>query len=166
MRRIKKNPELLIINPGRDSKRSAWRKLRQTYPIAKAVEYYEQLYPMSARTVKRNIGEVDFKDNPEYLKAVALFKRFHGKDPAKITRIEIPELGDSKKPLFFVTLGEAVAENYLTANIIKGSSKGDSVYVHKYESPEGRLPLKAVSSDGRLIITVPGKHKVSDWIRG
>ena len=162
----KKNPELLIINPGRDTKRSAWRKLRQTYTLPKAVQYYEQMYPGTSRTVKRNIGEVGFKNDPEYLKAVALYKKFHGKEPVKVTRVQIPEMGQSKRPMFFVVLGEAVAENYLTANVIKGSSKGDSVYVHKYERPEGQLPLKAVSADGRLIITVPGKHKVSDWIRG
>jgi hypothetical protein len=156
---MKRNPELLIINPRVDDERTAWRKLRRTYAFEDAVKYYEAMYPKRSRKIKMTPGAVDVND-PEYKQALKLFRQFHGCDPETVTAVRIPEFGKSDKPRYFVVLGEAVAENYLTANKIKKSRKGKSVYVHPFESPEGELPLKVVSADGRLIMTLPGKHRV------
>ncbi len=165
-RKTKINPDLLIINPGPKDKAQVWRKLRKAYSPEIAAIEYNKIYPGSIK-VKRNKG-IDIKKiekDPEGKKALELFRKFHGKDPEYITEIDIPQL-KNEEDMFFVVLGESPSESYLTDNIIPGSSKDGSIYVHPYESPDGERPLKAVSWDGKLIITVPGTHKVSDWIRG
>jgi hypothetical protein len=125
------------------------------------------MYPDTVFTIKRNKGDYEefpLASDPQFKKALKKFREFHGKDPDEIVAVDIPQMGESEEPQFFVVLGEAVSESYLTANAVPGSSKGEAIYVHPYESPEGELPLKAVSADGKLIITVPGKHIVRDWI--
>jgi hypothetical protein len=168
-RKVKRNPELLILNPAVDDKASAWRKLRQVYDIDEATEYYEEIYPDSVRRVSRNKGAKDFpfENDPDFKKATKLFEKFHGRAPDEILAVEVPQMGDADEPLFYVVLGETPAESYLTDNVVGGSSKDGSVFVHPYEAPDGKRPLKAVSADGKLIITVPSRwHKVTDWIHG
>lgn len=169
-RRVRRNPELLIINPDVDDRAGAWRKLRQMYDIDEATEYYEEIFPDSVRSIRRNKGEnvpEEILDNPEFQKARKLFKKFHGKDCDEIVMVDIPQLPDGDEPQFFMVMGEAPAESYLTDGIVPGSSKDGSVFVHPYEAPDGERPLKAVSSDGKLIITVPSDyHEVGEWITG
>ena len=164
-RKIKRNPELLIINPGNTQKAKAavWRKLRKHYPPEVAVDSYCKIYPGAVKKIKRNRGGKVDKTSPGYKQAAKLFKKFHGREPDEVFEIDLPQLGDHEEDLFFVVLGTAPAESYDANGTIKNSSKEGSVYVHPYE---GQPPLKAVSSDGKLIVTVPGKHKVTDWIRG
>lgn len=99
--------------------------------------------------------------HPEFRKAVALYRKFHGCDPKSIKRVLLP-VGDKRKVEstgFFVSLGKAPAESYTPP---KRSRKAGSIYVHKYDSS----PEKVVSADGKLVATLPGKHRVTDWIRG
>lgn len=162
---VKSNPDLLIIeNPGPRDKAAVWRALRRKYPPEMAAASYSKIYPGSIK-VRRNKGGLPFNpQNKEFQQALKLYRRFHGQDPVSITEIDIPQMGSSDDELFFVLMGEAPAESYVTDKVIKGSSKDGSTWVHPYESPEGKRPWKIVSSDGRLIVTVPGKHVVRDFI--
>lgn len=169
----KLNPDLLIIvdeNPSDAAKARAWRKLRKHYPIEIAAAEYNKLFPAAiknAHNIQRNRAGTDsFTKDPEYRKAMKLFRRFHGKDPESIFEVNVPQLPKSDRDLFFVALGGAPAESYLADHVVPGSTKAGSLYVHPYESDDDKLPIKAVSNDGKLIMTLPGKHRVSDWIRG
>jgi len=100
--------------------------------------------------------------DPEFKKAVALYRKFHGCEPKSFKRVLLPT--GSKKKVdgrgFFVSLGKAPAESYLPP---ARSRKAGSIFVHKFE---GKQPEKVVSADGKLIVTLPGHHRVTDWIRG
>jgi len=166
---LQHNPELLVLeNPGPRDKARVWRLLRNMYPLEKAAVEYNKVYPKSIRRVKRNKGGGPDTSSRKYKAAIKLFRKFHGRepDPDEIFEIDVPQLKGIKEDMYLVVLGEAPAEPYDASEIIEGSSKGGSVYVHPYESPEGKRPLKVVTHDGKLIMTLPGKHKVSDWIRG
>jgi hypothetical protein len=164
---VRGNPELLIIeNPGPRDKAAVWRTLRRRYEPAAAAASFNKIYPGSITTIRRNKGgTLPFDpENKEFKAALKIHNQFHGKDPEKIFLLDIPEMGDSDDDLFFVLMGEAPAESYVTDKVMKGSSKDGSVWVHPYERPEGKRPWKIVSSNGRLILTVPGKHVVRDFI--
>lgn len=98
--------------------------------------------------------------DPRFRKAVELYRKFHGCDPKSVSRRLIPVGG--KKVVgreFFVSLGKAPSESYTPP---ARSKKAGNIYVHPYD----RKPEKVVSADGKTIITLPGSHKVTDWIRG
>jgi hypothetical protein len=98
--------------------------------------------------------------DPRFAKAVALYRKFHGCDPKSISRRLIPVGGKQLNGReFFVSLGKAPSESYTPP---KRSKKAGNIYVHPYD----RKPEKVVSADGKTIITLPGSHKVTDWIRG
>jgi hypothetical protein len=106
--------------------------------------------------------------NPEFKKALKLYRKVHGCDPEKVTRHLLP-LGKGKKvkgTVFLVSMGNAPADSY-EPNQKKSKKKG-KVWVHPYDNP----PQKAVTADGRLILTMPGTHRVKDdgsgeaWIHG
>jgi hypothetical protein len=98
--------------------------------------------------------------DPRFAKAVALYRKFHGCDPKSISRRLIPVGGKALNGReFFVSLGKAPSESYTPP---KRSKKAGNIYVHPYD----RKPEKVVSADGKTIITLPGSHKVTDWIRG
>ena len=175
-KRARLNPDLLIINPGPRDKAAVWRKLRRRYPIEKAAEAYGEIYPESRKSVKRNKGGAKInKSDPHYKQALKLFREFHGRDPEpdEIFEIDLPQLGEIDEDLYLVALGEAPAESYDANQAVPGSTKSGSVYVHPYEAPDGKRPLKAVTGDGRLIMTLPiradgkpSKHKVTSKGRG
>jgi hypothetical protein len=174
-RKIKRNPELLILNPQKDSRAVAWRKLRQTYPIEEAIQYYEEIYPDSVRTVKRNKGNgipAEIKNHPDFAKGEKIHEDFHGIPVQKVTVVDVPSLpGD--EPIVLVALGGAPSDSYIADEAVPGSEKSGIIYVHPYEGDD--LPLKAVTADGKTLVTLPvtarnkkkSKHKVKDgWITG
>lgn len=98
---------------------------------------------------------------PRFKQAVELFRKFHGTDPQSVKRVLLP-IGSKDKidgREVFVSLGKAPAESYDPPAF---SRKAGNIYVHPYE----RKPEKVVSADGRTVMTLPGSHKVTDWIRG
>jgi hypothetical protein len=99
--------------------------------------------------------------NPRFAQAVKLYRKFHGCDPKSVKRVLIP-IGDKRRidgREFFVSLGKAPSEAYDPPS---HSGKAGSIFVHPYE----RKPEKVVSADGKTIVTLPGSHRVTDWIRG
>jgi hypothetical protein len=99
--------------------------------------------------------------NPRFRQAVKLYRKFHGCEPKSVKRVLIP-MGDSKRidgREFFVSLGKAPSEAYDPPS---HSGKAGQIFVHPYE----RKPEKVVSADGKTIVTLPGSHRVTDWIRG
>lgn len=179
-RRVRKNPELLlmdilenpelmlmdiddnpmIIDPKKSDAPKVWRMLRKCYPLEKAIVEYGKIYPGSRKNIVRRNGAGPDPKNPKYKAAYELFKDFHGRAPRpeEIHEVSVPELGEEGDDLYFVMLGKAPAESYDANGVISGSKKEGAVYVHKYE---GKRPYKAVSSDGKLIITLPGQHRVT-----
>lgn len=161
MKKIKQNPELLIINPDEEEPQEVFDTLMDEYEDPDdAMTAFCEMYPDAVKCDKE-----DFEDNKEFQKARKLFRKFHGVEPDEIIAIDDESLPETDEDKFLVMIGQAPSEAYL-ANAIQGSKKQGAVYVHPYESDEDDLPPKVVTADGRLIMTLPGKHKVSDWIRG
>jgi len=118
---------------------------------------------VAAGKVVKNPGDDmgSLSKHPDFQKAVALYRKFHGCEPKSFKRVLLP-VGDKRKVEsrgFFVSLGKAPAESYTPPG---RSQKAGSTYVHKYDS----APEKVVSADGKLVATLPGRHRVTDWIRG
>lgn len=150
-RRIKRNiPLLLVTNPCHKVRRNRERLI--------------------SRNRERVVDLDEFLDNIEdeqrdaLEKAINKYIEFHGCEPSEIILKDIP-IGDEDEIEFFVGMGLAPAESY-DARDIEGSSKADAVYVHEYGEEDGEKPLKVMSSDGRLVLTLPGKWRIDDWMRG
>jgi hypothetical protein len=103
-----------------------------------------------------------YANQPGFMQAVERYKKFHGVMPTSLSWHRLP-IGSARQKVFMAAMGVAPAESYRTTSKMRGSNKANSTWVHKYE---GKPPLKAVSGDGKLIVTIPGKHRVTDWIRG
>ena len=99
---------------------------------------------------------------PGFKEALERYVKFHGCLPDSVSMHELP-IGDDDQTEVFAALGEAPAESYMPSPGQKRSNKKGSIWVHEYE---GSKPMKAVDGSGKLIITIPGKHKVTDWIHG
>jgi len=172
-RKVKPNPHILILNPGTD-KAEVWRKLVRRYGISKGAEEYYKLFPKSSRRVRRNKGQSalikklekrkDFKD------ALKQYRKFHGKDPDEILELDVPGM---KEGTIVSVMGEAPAVSYDTNDVVPGSSKSGSTWVHPFENKEGERPLVVVTSDGKTIMYLPvnakGKSsgfKVTNWVKG
>lgn len=163
---IRYNPELLIINPCDEDKPEVWRTLRKHYDIETAIEAYEEIYPESVRSVKRNEGDYDdlpFADDPQFIDGIEKHIDFHGVPPTEIKVLEVDGMEDGT---VLVALGEAPAESYDAEAIIPESTKANATYVHPYGEDGHERPIKAVTSDGKTIVTLPGDHEVTDWIHG
>lgn len=164
----KRNPDLLIINPSNMTKQEVWDRLISVYPPHEALRALEEMYP--GTKIKQNGGNVeDFEhnNNPSFKRALKLFRKFHGRDPDEITEVDMGELGPAgEDDIFLVALGETPIETYISDNVVEGSSKGHFLYYHPYESPLGEKPIKAVTSDGKRIVTLDGDYQVTDFIRG
>jgi hypothetical protein len=107
------------------------------------------------------VNNCPYKDNPDFQKALRKYREFHGTNPTRISRHLLP-IGDPRKVegrAFFVALGRAPADSYTPPPT---SRKAGRTYVHPYE----KQPLRAVDSTGKLLVTLPGSHSVTDWIRG
>lgn len=159
---------LVAANPGRDQETRAtvWRKLRRHLNLEAAMEAYHKLYPKT-KTIKRNRGDFPYKDHPQFKKGCELFRKFHGREPDRVIEHDLPYFkNDDDDPVFLVVLGETPAESYDANGIIKGSSKEGNTFVHKYESEDGKKPLKVVTVDGKFISTMPGVHVVKAWMEG
>jgi len=161
MRKVKGNPELLLINPKKDKPEKVFNVLLNKYDgdMDKSISILNEMYDGKIIT-KKSRKFKKFEKNSEFKKALKRFKKFHGKEPDEIIEIDIPQLPGKG---FLIALGKAVSESYLSDGVINGSSKEGDIYVHPYE---GELPIKAVTPDGKMIITLPGNYRVSDWIRG
>jgi len=155
VKRVERNPALLIINPQNETQRRAWRNLRSRFGFDRASKEYARRFKVNPQNLR---------DLPDFKKAVKLYRQFHGIDPKGFSVREVPQLGETKTPIVMVPLGGAVSESYTTDQKIPKSKKTGSIYVHKY--PEKRMPLKVVTADGKLIMTMPAGHKVKDWIYG
>ena len=109
-------------------------------------------------------------DHPDFKRGIEKYVEFHGVLPTKISQKDMPGVVPKGKAAFFVGMGKGVEETYLPTD--KRSSKHGSAYIHKYADNKGKsatekdLPDKICSVDGKTILTVGGKFKVSDWIRG
>ncbi len=100
---------------------------------------------------------------PGFREAYNRYVKFHGCPPTSLSFHKVP-MGRANDVQVFTALGEAPAESYRPLSGQKGSNKSGTTWVHKYEGR--RKPIKAVDPTGKLIITLPGRHKVTDWIRG
>ena len=160
---VRMNPELLILasaNPGPRECAATWRKLVRRYGVTRAAGEYVKIYPSATHTVRLNTGGPTGRlgKNPEFRKALAKFREFHGCEPTNVLAFEHPDLRDGT---VLVIMGRAPAESYDANGVIRGSNKAGSTWVHPY----GRRPLKAMTADGRTIMTLPGNFKVTDFIR-
>jgi len=97
---------------------------------------------------------------PGFAAAVRKYVEFHGCAPTKVTWHRIP-LGGARERQFMVGMGRAPAESYEPPKGMRSNKRGSS-WVHEYK----RKPMKATDATGRLIVTLPGSHRVQDWIRG
>jgi len=104
--------------------------------------------------------------DPEFKKALKLYRKLHGCDPESISRRVLPIGGKRVTGReFFVSMGKAPAESYEPHQ--KNSKKKGTIWVHPYDDK----PEKVVSADGKTIITMPGSHAVrvidgEAWIDG
>jgi len=109
-------------------------------------------------------------DHPDFKRGLEKYIEFHGVLPTRISQKDMPGVVPKGKAAFFVGMGKGVEETYLPVD--KNSSKHGSAYIHKYADDKGKsatekdLPDKICSVDGKTILTVGGRFKVSDWIRG
>ena len=121
---------------------------------------------LTNRQVRRNpdlpAGLQKYASMPGFADACAKYQEIHGCMPTSVTEKQLPLAGNGKQ--FFVALGHAPAESYVPTKSQEraGSSKRGKIWVHPYDSK----PLKIVDASGRLIMTAPGSHKVTDFIRG
>lgn len=100
---------------------------------------------------------------PGFQAALNRYVKFHGCLPTSVSRHNLP-IGRARDVVVMAAMGEAPAESYRPLRSMSRSNKAGSVWVHPYESH--RKPIKAVDGSGRLIVTLPGSHRVSDWLRG
>lgn len=143
---------LLIINPdnvrgGRVRRRRARRNREEGEKTVSIDELREML----------NDEELD-----QLEMAIERFQEFHGCEPCEVVLVD-SDLGEDEHIEILVGLGRAPADSY-DAEDIAGSSKKNELYVHPYGEEGGQRPLKAVTADGKTVLTV-GHLKVSDWIR-
>lgn len=163
----RRNPDLLIINPSVMSRDEVWERLISVYPPHEALEAFKEMYPGTKIKQNGDVESFGHGDNPDFKRALKLFRKFHGRDPDEITEVDMGELGPAGDgDVFLVALGETPIETYIADNVVEGSSKGHFLYYHPYESPIGQKPIKAVTSDGKRIVTLDGDYKVTDFIRG
>lgn len=94
--------------------------------------------------------------------AIERFVEFHGCEPKEVV-LSDSSLGSDNDIEILVGMGRAPADSYI-ADDIDGSSKGDATYVHPYGEEGGERPYKAVTADGRTVLTI-GHLEVTDWIR-
>lgn len=105
--------------------------------------------------------ELDEEQRGKLEKAIDKFIEFHGTEPREIIIKDIP-IGEEDEVEFFVGMGKAPAESYDAQDVV-GSNKSDAIYVHEYE---GQKPMKVMSIDGKMVLTLPGKFRIGDWMRG
>ena len=148
-RRYKRNPALLIINPEDDQ------RVEENVAARERRITLDDLYDYLADD-EDALDELDC--------AIDKFEEFHGCAPREVIVMEVPMGGQSEVSVL-VGMGRAPAESY-DARDVEGSSKRDTVYVHQYAEDGGDQPLKAVTADGRMVVTLPGSYRVSDWMRG
>jgi len=104
----------------------------------------------------------------DFKKGLKLYRQIHGCDPKSIKRT-ILRMGPNDNKVtgrvVLVGLGKAPAESYEPP---KGSRKEGRIWVHPYD----HKPDKVVTTDGKLIMTLPGSHGVragkdgEAWIHG
>jgi len=135
---ISKNAPLLVVNPR--SKRQSIARLMQ------------QLPPKLAK----------YAHLPGFEAALKKYVEFHGCLPTKVTFHKVA-IGDPDDVQVMAAIGRAPAEIYEPTSSMKNSNKAGSAWIHEYERGK---PMKAVTGDGKTIITLPAKYKVADWIRG
>jgi len=148
MRRIRRNPSLLIVNPQTAERRRIPRDEDGEFRID-----IDDLYEML------DDDQLDMLEE-----AIVKFTEFHGTEPTEIIVKDIP-VGEPDQIEFFVGMGRAPAESY-DAEEIEGSSKRGSTFVHPYGEESGERPLKVMSRDGKMVLTLPGEFYIDDWMRG
>jgi len=107
-------------------------------------------------------------NTPDFRRATKLYRQVHGCEPTSVKRVILPMGGEKRitDRVCLVSLGKAPAESYEPYQ--RGSKKHGRIWVHPYD----HKPEKAVTSDGRTIITLPGSHGVragkdgEAWIHG
>lgn len=169
--KIRMNPDLVIRNPKDSDRKKVWRKLRKHLSPEKAALAFEKIFPdakkkMPGRKPSKAVVAKLMKD-PEFRKALRKFKKFHGReaDLSQLREVDIPQL-KHEDDLYLIPLGKGPAVSYDASKMIPGSNKANAVYVHPFGEKTGEQPTVVVSSDGKLIMYLPGKHKVTDWVRG
>lgn len=97
---------------------------------------------------------------PEGRKALAAYRRFHKTDPVSLKTVKIKAGGKAKQQEFAIAMGEAPDVTYKTRN--RKSSKHGTTYIHRYKNRPTRVFIPSAGA----IMDLPGKWKVTDWVRG
>jgi hypothetical protein len=84
---------------------------------------------------------------------------FEGQEPPEISEIETPSFDEA------IVIGQLIDLSYLCyPKQARGTEKeGDTPFRHKFSKP---YPMVLVHPNGRAVMIVGGKFKVTDWFRG
>lgn len=89
-------------------------------------------------------------------KALARYKKFHGRSPEKNTKINFPY------PKQLVLLGKGVAIEYESDKVFGNRPRKKRLFRHKF----GRKVKIYTDPQGKALYIVGGKFRVTDWLRG
>ena len=170
-KKIRLNPDLVISNPKPSDKKKVWRQLRRHLPPERAAAAFAKIFPNARRKLPgRKVPQEVIKElmkDPEFVEGCKKYEEFHGHKPdlSKLREIDIPQF-EHDNDVYLIPLGKAPAVSYDASEMMPGSTKANAIYVHPFGEETGEQPTVAVTSDGELIIYLPGEYEVTDWVRG
>lgn len=88
--------------------------------------------------------------------AIRTYRRFHKKEPDKITEIDFPT------PKTLVCLGRAVAVEYESKKKFVGQKRKTNVFRHEI----GKGVMIYTDETGKWLFVSGGRFHVTDWLRG